>query len=598
MEPAPAYDVASEPETLQFLLRLAEVSNSSLDLDELLEGIAAVIRQVVDYEIFAILLLNEATQELRIRYGIGHRPEIVRSLRIPVGKGITGAAVAERAPVLVNDVHADGRYIKALEEVRSELAVPMIAKNRVVGVIDLQCTRGGCFSERHRDLLSLVASRVALAVENARLYRSTLRQAKILKTLTEISREFSSILQLDELLRKIAELVRRLIGYDAFNVLLLDEQEQLLRPYLSIQFREQVEDKNDMPVGKGIVGHAVAERRSLLIPDVTSDPRYVVFSQATRSELAVPLISKDRVIGVLNLESQRRAFFTNRHLQTMEVLGPQIAIAIENARLYEKLAQDEARMERDLRAARELQNSLLPPGCPEIPGLQLCARYEPARELGGDLYDFVEYDAETGPCTGLGIFTGDVSGKGASAALYAALSHGLLRTLAARCRPAGQMLGKLNDVLCERRIQARYLSLCYAFLDTRTWTMEVANAGLPHPIFCRGSEILPIRVEGVPLGLLENIEYEPAVVQLQPGDVAVFYSDGISENLNPAGEEFGRRRLQELVRSHCTESAGQMVERIFEEAERWSAGREAFDDRTVVVLRIGEAGPCGASQCA
>ncbi len=597
MEPVPAFDVASETETLQFLLRVAEVANSSLELDELLKRIAEVIRQVVDYEIFAILLLNESTQELRIRYSIGHKPELVRSLRIPVGKGITGGAVAERAPVLVNDVKSDPRYIPALEEVRSELAVPMIAKNRVVGVIDLQCTHGGCFTERHRDVLSLVASRVAIAVENARLYRATLRQAKVLSTLSEISREFSSILQLDELLRKIAELLHRLVGYDAFNILLLDEQAQLLRPYLSIQFREQVEDKNDMPLGTGIVGHAAADRRSLLIPDVTRDPRYVVFSPATRSELAVPLVVKDRVVGVLNLESARRAFFTTRHLQMMEVLGPQIAIAIENARLYEKLSREEARLEHDLRAARELQSSLLPPCCPEIPGMQLCARYEPARELGGDLYDFVEYDAEHGRCTGLGIFTGDVAGKGAPAALYAALSHGLIRTLAQRCRPAGEMLSKLNGVLCERRIQARYLSLCYAFLDTRSWRMEIANAGLPLPIFCRGSEIIPVQVEGVPLGLLENVEYQPAVVELQPGDVAVFHSDGITENLNPEGEEYGRRRLQDLVGSHCTLPAGELVERIFEEADRWSAEREAFDDRTVVVLKIAEKGPCGAAPC-
>ncbi len=596
-EPSPVLNIGSEPETLQFLLRLAEVANSSLDLDELLKRIAEVIRQAVDYEIFAILLLSESTHELRIRYAVGHHEEVVRSLRIRVGAGITGAAAAERVPVLVNDVRADSRYIHGRDGVRAELAVPMISKNRVVGVIDLQSTQVGHFTERHRDLLSLVASRVGIALENARLYRSTLRQARTLATLTEISREFSSILQLDDLLRKIAESVRRLIGYDAFHILLLDEQEPLLKPYLSIQLREQVEDRTNTPVGTGIVGHAVAERRSLLIPDVTRDSRYIIFSPATRSELAVPLVAKDRVIGVLNLESGRRGFFTTGHLRMMEMLGPQVAIAIENARLYDQLAREEARMERDLRAARELQASLLPAGCPEIPGLQLCARYEPARELGGDLYDFIEYDADRGPCRGLGIFTGDVSGKGAPAALYAALSSGLIRTVAARCRPAGQMLGKLNQVLCERRIEARYLALCYAFLDTETWTLEIANAGLPHPIFCRDGEILPLRVEGVPLGLLERIEYHPAVLELRSGDVAVFHSDGITENINADGEEFGRRRLRELVRAHCNATAGELLERIFEEAQRWSAGRAISDDRTVVVLKIGERGPCGAAQC-
>lgn len=585
-EPQPTVDIRSEPETLEFLLRVAEVANSSLDLDELLEGVANVVRQAIDYELLAILLLNESTQELRIIHSSGYRHENVRSLRIPVGRGITGVAAAHRAPVLVKDVTHDPRYIIGHQGVRSELAVPLIAKNRVIGVLDLQSTRKGYFTERHRDVLALVANRVAMAVENARLYRATLRQAKTLGTLTEISREFSSILQLTDLLHKIAELIRRVISYDAFSVLLLDEREQVLKHYLSIRFKEEVQERTNIPVGKGIIGNSVSERRPLLIPDVTRDARYINLNPATVSELAVPLIAKDKVIGVIDLESTRRGFFTSRHLQAMELLAPQVAVAIENARLYEQLAREEARLERDLRAARELQAALLPPGCPEIPNVQLCARYEPARELGGDLYDFIEYDVTEDCGAGLGVYVGDVSGKGTPAALYAALSHGLLRTVASRCRPPGQMLEKLNRVLCERRIEARSLALCYALFTTESRSLEVANAGLPHPLVCRGSEVLSIRAEGVPLGLLEHVEYQPSTVQLQAGDVVVFYSDGITENFNVAGEEFGRARLRQVVNAHCADTAAKIVERIFEEAHRWSAGRPISDDRTVVVLKI------------
>ena len=206
----------------------------------------------------------------------------MRSVRIPAGQGITGAAVAERVPMLVHDVRADPRYIKTRDDVCSELAVPMIVGDRVVGVIDLQCTQGICLTERHRDLLSVVADRLGLAVEHARLYRSTLQQARTLATLTDISREFSSILDLDNLLRKIAELLHPLTGHDAFHVLLLGEQRDVLKLYLSLPFNEQVEQKDSVAVGKGIVGHAVAEGRSLLIPDVTRDPRYINVNPDTR----------------------------------------------------------------------------------------------------------------------------------------------------------------------------------------------------------------------------------------------------------------------------------------------------------------------------
>ncbi len=599
-QPAPLMDLRSEPAALEFLLRIAEVANISLDLDEMLERVAAVVREAVPHDLFAILQLNEATQELRILHSAGHSQETMRKLRIPVGKGITGAAAAGRSPVLANDTASDGRYVSVHDGVRAELAVPLINKNRVVGVMDLQSTQAGHFTERHRDLLSLVAARLAVAIENARLYRSTLRQARTLATLTEISQEFASILQLGDLLRKIAELVRRLINYDAFSVLLLDEQAEVLKHYLSIRFKEQVQERTNIPVGKGIIGNAVAERRSLLIPDVERDARYINLNPSTRSELAVPLIVKDRVVGVLDLESTRRGFFTTRHLQAMEMLAPQVAIAIENARLYEKLAREEARMERDLAAARELQASLLPPGCPEIPNLQICARYEPARELGGDLYDFIPYDSSADCGPGLGIFIGDVSGKGSPAALYAALSSGLIRTTAARCRPTGQMLSKLNGLLCERRIEARSLALCYAVLDTVAWKMEVANAGLPHPLICRGGEVLPVRVEGVPLGLLEHVEYQATTLDLRPGDVVVFHSDGITENFDRHGEEFGRSRLRDIVMAHCGDTASKVVERIFEEAHRWSAGRAISDDRTAVVLKISEdptTKGCGPPPC-
>ncbi len=580
----PSFQLETQEETTRFLLEIAEAANAPLDLDGLLARIAAVVKKAIDCEIFAILLLNERTQELRVRFDIGHRPE-VRRMRIPLGKGVTGTAAAERRPVLVNDVSRFPGYIAALESVRSELAVPMILKDRVIGVIDIQSTEPDYFTERHRDLVSLVAGRVALSVENARLYRSTARQARTLATLVEIAREFSSLLRINELLPKIAELVRRLIGYDAFSILLLDESQQVLRHYFSMRFNERVKELTVIPMGQGICGNAAVQRQALLVPDVTKDPRYLACNLETRSELAVPLVVRDKVIGVLDLESTRKGSFTNSHRQMMELLAPQVAVSIENARLYEKIAREEARMERDLAMARELQRHLLPKCCPDIPGLELAARYEPAREIGGDLYDFLQHPG-TGSDRGLVLFTGDVSGKGAAAALYAALVSGVLRGIAGRRLSPGEMLEALNDSLTERQIESRYVALTCAYLDLDTRMLELANAGLPPPILCRDGQFLPARVEGVPLGLLKDRKYETKLVQLEPGDVAVFYTDGVLENLNPAKEEYGRRRLAELVRTHCYLSAGVLLQRIFQDLEEWSQGLPLFDDQTVLVLRV------------
>src|SRR5487761_204494 len=216
-------------ELLSLLLQVGERLNSTLDLDELMTRIAETVKSVIDYEIFAILLLNERTQELRVRFSVGHPEDAVRKLRIKVADGIVGRAARERRSVLVNDVRKESSYILSLPAVRSELAVPLIFKNRVIGVLDLEAPWPGFFNEQHRTLLELLAGRIAVAIENARLYRRSLRQWRTLQLMNENSREYTSVLVLNELLRKIATLTKRLINYDSFALLLADETSPWLR---------------------------------------------------------------------------------------------------------------------------------------------------------------------------------------------------------------------------------------------------------------------------------------------------------------------------------------------------------------------------------
>ena len=211
-------------ELLDFLLDVSAATSETLDLDRILANVAAIVKDVVPYDLFAILLYSERQRGLGIRYAIGHREEVVRNLVIPLGEGITGLAAANRQPVLSTDVHNDPRYLTALDAVQSELAVPMLARGKLVGVIDLQSTRLNAYREQDRALLQLIASRVAVSIDNARLYRRVDRQNRTLKTLSHLSQEFSSILDLDELLRKIATTTRTLVAFDAFSILLLDPE--------------------------------------------------------------------------------------------------------------------------------------------------------------------------------------------------------------------------------------------------------------------------------------------------------------------------------------------------------------------------------------
>jgi sigma-B regulation protein RsbU (phosphoserine phosphatase) len=281
------------PKIEPFLLEVADVVNTTLDLDTLLKRVAEIVRRVIDYEIFAILLLNERTQELYIRFAVGHSQDVIDRTRIKVGEGVTGLAAQRREGVLVTDIAHDRHYIEGVPGVRSELAVPLIVRNRVIGVIDIEAPQKAYFTEQHKQLLSLIASRIAVGVENARLYTRVSRQARSLTLLNEISRDLTSILNLDQLLKRIGEQLKRLIDYQMFSILLLDRTATKLEHRFSLRFDENIHIKHDIPLGKGLVGYAAKHNEAVLVPDVTVDERYIALNPETRSELCVPLVYKD-----------------------------------------------------------------------------------------------------------------------------------------------------------------------------------------------------------------------------------------------------------------------------------------------------------------
>ncbi|HKD82767.1 MAG TPA: GAF domain-containing protein [Candidatus Angelobacter sp.] len=563
------------------LIEVADVLNTTLDLDTLLQRIAEVVKRVIDYEIFSILLLNERTQELRFRFQIGHAPEVAERIRVKVGEGVTGRAAKERRAILVADVSKETEYIEAVPRVHSELAVPLINKNRVIGVMDLEARERGYFHEEHARLLSIIGSRIAVSIENARLYTRIVRQANTLALLNEISRDFTSILNVDQLLKRVGDLLSKVIDYQMFSILLLDESQQKLVHRFSVRFKESIQLKHDIPIGRGLVGAAAESKKPVLAPDVARDPRYIKANPETRSELCVPLIYKDQVIGVLDLEHTRRGYFTEDHLRTVSTLAAQVAIAIENARLYERIAREEQRMERELAMAREVQHHLLPPTTPSLPGAELAARFKPAHAIGGDLYDFLDYTLPRA-C----IIVGDVSGKGAPAALYAALVSGILRSQARDEPSPAEMLNAINRSLNHRRLDAQYLVLTCAVWDDEKRTMRVANSGLPRPIYCHQGHAHMLEVAGLPLGMFEDVSYDEITIHAKPGDIFVFFSDGIVDASNAKDEQFGRSRVEQVIDKNAGGSAQEIVDAIFKAADDFASGAEVFDDQTVVVLKV------------
>lgn len=577
-KPAPSTRFRDRSELLDFLLEVSALTVQTLDLDELLRGVTDIVRRVVAYDLLAILLYDAKRKELRIRHGVGHREEILKHLSLKLGEGIVGAAAVSRDAVLVPDVRLDDRYLPTSDIVRCEMSVPMVVRNRLVGVIDVQSTRVGAFKNYDRSMLSLIASRVAAAIDNAQLYRRADRQYKTLRTLSRVSSELSSILDINELLTKIASSVRGLIPYDAFSILLVDERQQVLKHKSSIRFDERV-DIDNIPLGKGITGASAISREVIRVEDTAADPRYIASHPDICSEIAVPLVLQDRVLGVMDLESEKLRFFTEEHSRTLSLLAPSVAIALENARLYQEIGERERLLQQDLRAAFELQQVLLPAEAPEIEGLDIAIGLRPAREISGDLYDFFPH-ADTHAL----IAFGDSSGKGLAAALYGAMVNGLMRTLAPRWRSVSTLMKALNDALVQRKVEGRYLTLLLVAWHRHSQRLTMANAGGSPPMVLRKGEVMKLSVEGVPLGLLPDRDYDEISFAAESGDLVVLFSDGVSEHQDHQLGEYGRARLAQVLRDNPEASPKEIVAIIFQDLDRFNEAR--FDDQTVIAFRV------------
>jgi len=569
-----------EPADVAYLMRLTDALNTTLDLQTLLSRTSELVRALIPYRIFAIFLLNDRTNELRMRFQIGHTPQVERS-RFPVGKGVVGQVALTRQPVLLNDVSQADYYISANPEVRSELAVPLIAKNRLIGVMDLESERTDSFRPEHLHVLTMTASRIAQAIENARLYSRVSRQAQTLEVLNEIAAELASILELNPLLERVGQLLRRLIDYQMFSIMLLDEKGETLITRYAWRFGYSHAPMRRIPTSTGLVGAAVREWRTINAPDVSKDQRYVPMNPETRSELVVPLFYKARIIGVLDLEHTRPNFFTEEHERVLATLASQIAIAIENARLYQAVQRQERQLERDVAMAREVQLRLLPSEAPSHPHADMAVRFLPARTIGGDLYDFLDY----GP-NRTAIVLGDVSGKAAPAALFAALVSGIMRAAAAQQPSPAAMLALLNDALQERKLDSQYVTMLFTLWDDTTQSLQVANSGAVQPVFCRAGQSVPVKAEGFPLGMFPNVAYEEFSVATQPGDVLVFVSDGIGDAENEQEEMYGQDRLGELLCASRDLPAAEIADAILADVSRFQGSHDRFDDETIIVLRI------------
>ena len=413
-----------------------------------------------------------------------------------------------------------------------------------------------------------------------------------LRMLLDITKKISRSLDLTEVLNLVMETLDSLIPYDAAGIYLVkcsaplaewdgevDEtcvfHTEAVRGY-DIADLEELRLK----MGEGLIGHVALSGKPFISPDVRKEPRYINARAHTRSEMVAPIISNNEVIGVFDLESDELNAYTKDDLDVLMMLSSQVAIIIEKVMLHEQ-AIEKQRLETQLEVARQVQLQLLPPRDPQLEGFDISAYNFPTEEVSGDYYDWTRLFEDQ-----IGIVIADVSGKGVPAALLMAFLRASLRAASHIGYAPHISMSKVNYLLWESIERNQFVTAFYGILDATNRTLAYSNAGHNPPLLMDkdGS----VRFEergGVPLGMFRDSRYYEYFANIDPGEVLVLYTDGVTEAENPALEEYGRDRLVAAVRRCRHLGAREMIDFIHRDVTEWTDGRGATDDVTFFIIK-------------
>ncbi len=410
-----------------------------------------------------------------------------------------------------------------------------------------------------------------------------------LRMLLDITKKISRSLDLQEILNLVMDTLDSLIPYDAAGIFVLSGASQQpvevdsARVFHTEAVRGyDIDELSDLhlKLGEGIVGNVALTGQSRISPDVREDPLYINAREKTRSEMVAPIISNDEVIGVFDLESDELDAYSEDDLEVLKLLASQVAIIIEKVMLHEQLIEKK-RLQGQLEVARQVQLELLPPSDPKLEGFDISAYNFPTEEVSGDYYDWVRIYEDQ-----IGLVIADVSGKGVPAALLMAFLRASLRAATHIGYSPHISMAKVNYLLWESIERNQYVTAFYGIFDASSKTLSYTNAGHNPPLLLDAQGNSKFLDRGnIPLGIFHDTRYHEYYLTLEPDDLFVLYTDGVTEAANLEGEEFGRTRLAESVKAARHLSANQVIASVQRDVLAWTQGQGATDDITFFVIK-------------
>lgn len=397
-----------------------------------------------------------------------------------------------------------------------------------------------------------------------------------LQRVQKTAQKISSILDLDQLIESVVTEVTQSFGCVEAGIYLHDDERSEL-VLAGVHGCTLHSKGHRLKVGvQGMVGYVASTGQMRYAPDVRRDQYYIRCEHDVLSEVAIPLLVGERLVGVFTASHPELDAFPRPQLRILQALCDHVSVAVDNARRFQIERSERAALDREAQEACAIQQALLPKSSPYIPGFAISGLSVPARAVGGDWYDFIPFaDGRWG------IVLADVSGKGTAAALLMSATRGMLRSLAEACCSPAEVLGKLNHLMVDDFPAGKFVTMVYAVLDPASRTVIFANAGHLRPLFIDGQGEHFLDVErGLPLGLSCG-DYSEAQIALSKGSKLIFYSDGITEAVDANEDEYGLSRLAE----HAIKSEASAVS-IVDEVRTFANGTGVRDDASVVFVGV------------
>ncbi len=570
--------------TEKLLLEAARIFNSTMEYEELIRLVLRLVINAVECEAALVYRLDRERPDMKIR--LMKQPDFeIEAVRRQSGAGVIGWVAEHREPIIINDTANEPRLDTELGDclgvyIRNVISLPLIGRGHMIGVVEAINKRNGGFGDVDLDVLTGLNHQIAVAIENTHLYRKVRREALEKTLLYETGKKLSGSLKLEEVLEDILVSLRQVVDYVVGGVFLVDKQEDDLRSVFSVGYEPDFKKKLHMKGGQGIVGAVADSGEPVIVPDVSQDPRYISANPATKSEIVVPIKVDDRVIGVINLESEQTDAYNQRDVALILAFASQAGISLERAQLHENLLSAR-KLEEQLNVARIIQRTFLPDQDPAIYGYDITGRNISSGQVGGDYYDFIRIVDNH-----YGIAIADVSGKGIPAALIMASFRASLIAEIRNNYSIRTIGDKVNSLLCESLEPGNFVTGVYGVLDARHHVFTFSNFGHNPPLLFRQDGTVEYLQEGGPvLGVTTEARFEQQAMMLYPGDMVVLYTDGVTEVFDRDGNEFGAEGVIDVVNKHRSEPAVAIADAIHRAVTGFTSAGQVFDDITMVVVK-------------